>query len=44
MIQENLLLQDHLSGNKSVKYLLSERLTKFTSEEFKRGSADKFSE
>ena len=44
-IQENLLSQYHLPGNKtSVKYLLSERWAKFTSENFKRASTDKVSE
>ena len=41
MIQQNLLSQDHLSGNKtSVKNLLSERWAKFSSENFKRSSTD----
>jgi len=45
MIQENLFLQCHFSGNKtSVKCLLSERWAKFTSENFKRTSTDKLSE
>lgn len=44
MIQENLLSHAHLSGNKtSVKCLLSEIWPKFTSENFKRTSADKVS-